>query len=185
MCMEPYQGPGASPGDILDRTLNREDVNDISERLLGLQNKPKLLSRALKLPLTVIDSVPKRTQTSEVLDALIYVIESLVRQVEPRPTWRLILDALKSQLMNEAALSKQIEEDIVPKSTCDSELPSATAGPQSTSTVDGLCSTQKKQPIAPAYRRSVSDGDSRRKSQTPIAGKFLGPIKSSPSIILA
>ena len=123
--IESHRAPapsGATPGGvegILDRRLNRDDVTDIVRRLVYVQRRAKTLGRLLKLPQHVVGSIPKLT--SDPQEPLFYIMERFVREVKPKPTWRLILAALKDNLMKECALAEEIEESLVPKTVSDSE----------------------------------------------------------------
>ena len=95
----------------MDRTLDSKDSTDIARRLVGLENKAQNLGRVLELPKYIIDITPPPSPATHA--AIIYIIEELVKQVEPRPTWRVILAALRDPLVGEAGLARDIERSLM------------------------------------------------------------------------
>ena len=91
----------------MDRTLNSNDSTDILRKLLGLEHKAQNLGRVLNLPKYIIDVTPQPNPVRHA--ATLYIIEELLKQVEPRPTWRVILAALRDPLVGEAGLARDIE----------------------------------------------------------------------------
>ena len=94
----------------MDRTLNSKDSTDIARRLVGLENKAQNLGRVLELPKCIIDITPKPNPVTHA--AILYIIDKLLEQVEPRPTWRVILTALRDPLVGEAGLAREIETSL-------------------------------------------------------------------------
>ena len=92
----------------MDRTLNSKDSTDIARRLVGLENKAQNLGRVLELPKYIIDITPPPSPA-----AILYIIGELLKQVEPRPTWRVILAALRDPLVGEAGLAREIETSLM------------------------------------------------------------------------
>ena len=117
----------------MDRTLDSKDSTDIASELLGLENKAQNLGRVLELPKYIIDITPLPSPVTHA--AILYIIDELLKQVEPRPTWRVILAALRHPLVGEAGLAREIETSLMEGSAV-STLPVAqpeltTAGHQS------------------------------------------------------
>ena len=98
----------ASGGDLLQPA----DVAEILEELLPAQNKSYELGLKFKLPRHELESINK--QHSEPKMRLLQVIYHLLDQVEPPPTWRTIVDALRSPLVDLPQLAKSVEEAHLP-----------------------------------------------------------------------
>ena len=56
-------------------------------------------------------------------DRLLQVIIAFLQQAEPRPTWRSIVDALKSPVVGLTALARRVEAAHFPHPTATHELP--------------------------------------------------------------
>ena len=95
----------------MDRTLNSKDSTDIARRLVGLENKAQNLGRVLELPKYIIDITPPPSPVTHA--AILYIIDELLKQVEPSPTWRVILAALRDPLVGEAGLAREIETSLM------------------------------------------------------------------------
>ena len=108
-----------------DKTLTPNDAVKVLEELLPAQNQCYVLGLKLGLAVHVVDGVHKNYQTQH--DRLLHIIIAFLNGVEPRPTWRVIVDALRSPGVNLPALAKRVEEahfpgptstrDVVPRST--------------------------------------------------------------------
>ncbi|CAI8030167.1 hypothetical protein GBAR_LOCUS17108, partial [Geodia barretti] len=140
---------------VLDKRLNKDDAVDIVRQLLDVQNKAKTLGRLLKLPRAIIEVTPQLTGDPQA--PLFYIIDEFLKQVDPRPTWRLILNALRDPLIGEHSLAQEIEMSLTPDITSPS-LPAAslsqssfpTSVPNSTSPADVLQSTTAAAALLPA-----------------------------------
>ena len=106
----------------MDRTLNSKDLPDILRKLLGLENKAQNLGRVLELPTYTINNTPPPNPVNHA--ATSYIIDELLKQVEPSPTWRVILAALRDPLVGEAGLARDIETSLM-ESSAVSTLPVA------------------------------------------------------------
>ena len=96
----------------MDEILSREDVAFIVEKIIGVQAKSEVLGRRLKVQSYRVDSILQQYRDPQ--DQLFHIIDEFVRQVEPKPTWRTILEALRSPLIGEAALAQEIQMDLFP-----------------------------------------------------------------------
>ena len=74
------------------------------EELLEAQNHAKYIGLKLKVPQHVLDGT-----YSEPRERLYAVIMEYLKQVEPRPTWRGIVNSLRSSLVNLPPLALKIE----------------------------------------------------------------------------
>ena len=90
----------------MDRTLTREDVPKIVEMLLDIQHKARILGLVLKLPRETVVSIQNN---SDQMDHLFDVIDEFVKLKEPRPTWRVIVKALRSPIIGVQRLADMIE----------------------------------------------------------------------------
>ena len=50
-------------------------------------------------------------------DRLLHIILAFLRQAEPRPTWRVIVDALRNPLVNRTVLAERVEAAHFPDPT--------------------------------------------------------------------
>ena len=106
--------------EIFDKTLTPDDAVDVTEKLLPAQNKSYMLGLKLKLPQHEVEAIHLRY--TEPRYHLLHVIMKFLNQEEPGPTWRVIVEALRSPLVGESALAKEIESDFFiaapPVTTC-------------------------------------------------------------------
>ena len=63
---------------------------------------------ALKVPLELLNR--KREESRNQRDLLVWIIEEFLRQDNPRPTWRIIVEALRSPMVQRPKLAKIIED---------------------------------------------------------------------------
>ena len=91
----------------VDETLCPDDAGNIVEEILEAQNHSSFLGLRLGLPLHVVEAIHSRYQDPK--DRLLHVIIEFLKQAEPRPTWRVIVDALRSPLVNVTSLAKRVE----------------------------------------------------------------------------
>ena len=87
--------------------LSQNDDVEIVEELLPAKNKSVFLARKLKLPYYTVDALEK--QYTDPQERLYHIIAEFLKGVEPRPTWRVILDALRSPVVNLPRLAEDIE----------------------------------------------------------------------------
>ena len=139
---DPCQTIISAVDTVLEKRLNKDDATDIVRHLLDVQSKAKTLGRLLKVPKAIIDVTPQ--STSDPQAPLFHIIDECLKQVDPKPTWRLILNALRDPLIGEHSLAQEIEVSLT--MTSSSTLPGAhpsstTSVPLSTSTAYVLQST--------------------------------------------
>ena len=99
----------------MDEILSREDVAFIVEKIIGVQAKSELLGRRLKVQSYRVDSILQQYKDPQ--NQLFHIIDEFVRQVEPKPTWRTILEALGGPLIREASLAQEIQKNLFPDDT--------------------------------------------------------------------
>ena len=90
-----------------DETLTEDDTFEVLEELLPAQNQSFVLGLKLKLQVHDVEAI--YTKYSEPSDRLLHVIIAVLRQAEPGPTWRAIINALKNPVIGLAALAKRLE----------------------------------------------------------------------------
>ena len=66
-----------------------------------------MLGLELQIPLHVVESI--EATHLEHRDRLLHVLIEFAKQLEPRPTWRVIIDALKSPTVNLSYLAGRVE----------------------------------------------------------------------------
>ena len=98
----PYQPNSVDKEQLLDDN----DVIRIVEEICSVQTQSITLGYLLKIPGPVLDSIHQDYTRSQ--DRLIRVIREFVNRIEPRPTWRVIVEALKSPLIRKQRLAKKI-----------------------------------------------------------------------------
>ena len=87
--------------------LNPGDVPDVVCEILDVGTKSDIFGRVLKLPKATVDSIYQKY--SDPRDRLFGVIDEFMKQVEPPPTWRVILEALRNPLIGQYRLAQEIE----------------------------------------------------------------------------
>ena len=91
----------------MDETLSESDAAEILEELLPAQNQSYVLGMKLKLPLHEVEAI--HLKYLDPRERLLHVIISFLRQAEPRPTWRVIVEALRNPIVNLPALARRVE----------------------------------------------------------------------------
>ena len=92
--------------------LTVDDVLKVFEELLPAQDQSYELGLKLNLPPHEVESI--HSTYTEPGKRLLQVIIQFLNQLEPRPTWRVIVDALKSSVVNLPQLGRAIEEKYFP-----------------------------------------------------------------------
>ena len=95
-----------------DLTLNQEDVPKVVCEILEVQTKSKTFGRVLGLPRVTVDSIHQ--QNIDPQECLFGVIDEFVKQVEPLPTWKVIVEALRNPLICQHRLAQEIESKYCP-----------------------------------------------------------------------
>ena len=99
--------PFAEADAFKDGILNQEDVPKVVCEILEVQTKSKTFGRVLGVPKVTVDSV--HLQNSDPQECLFGVLDEFVKQVEPPPTWRVILEALRNPLIGQHRLAHNVE----------------------------------------------------------------------------
>ena len=91
-----------------DELLTPDDALDLLEELLPAKIRSHELGLALKLQRKVVDDIHKKI--SDPRRRLFRVLHEFSSQSEPRATWRVIVDALRSREVHLPALADRIEK---------------------------------------------------------------------------
>ena len=102
-----FSAPPVGVDGFKDKILSQDDVPDVVCEILDVRTKSDKFGRVLKLPKATVDSVYQ--QYSDPQDRLFAVLDEFVKQVEPPPTWRVILEALRNPLIGQHRLAQEIE----------------------------------------------------------------------------
>ena len=92
----------------MDTTLTRRDLVGVAEELYyDVRAKSKILGLVLGLEKSTVDAIG--AEYRDPADQLVQVIAEFLEQKEPTPTWRVIVNALRSRLIDMNALAEKIE----------------------------------------------------------------------------
>ena len=98
-----------------DETLSTDDAACLLDELLEARNKSRIFGLKLNLPLHVVDAIQSTYSLPE--DCLLQVLIEFTKQTDPRPTWRVIADALRSPAVNLPRLAEKVEAAHFPDPT--------------------------------------------------------------------
>ena len=111
----------ACAAPAVDETLKSDDVSEILDELVEAQNHSYRLGLKL-LPTYKVEAIHRQYQDPE--DRLLHIFLAFTKQIQPRPTWRVIVEALRSPSVNLPTLAARVEaahfhetHDVVPKPT--------------------------------------------------------------------
>ena len=98
-----------------DELLTPKDAVNVLGEILEAENYPFVIGLKLNLPLQVVDAICEKH--SQPRERLLQVIIEFTKQVEPRPTWRAIIAALRSSAVDLPQLAMKVEAAHFPDST--------------------------------------------------------------------
>ena len=104
-----------------DETLTQGDAVSVLDEIVEAQNDAYVIGLQLKLPVHEVKSI--HSMYTHPRDRLLHVLIEFSKQIEPRPTWRAIVDALKSPSVDLTQLAERIEA-----AHCPVHVPTCTAG---------------------------------------------------------
>ena len=107
-----------------DKTLTEDDAMDIFEEILPAQNESYKFGLKLKLPAHEVDSIHKTI--SRPSDQLLAVIMRFLKETDPSPSWRVIVNALRSPAVNQLQLASKVEAAHFPDLTSTRDVPQDT-----------------------------------------------------------
>lgn len=111
-----FSRPTGGGGVLLDQG----DVADVLEELLEAQTQSYELGLRLKLKIHVLDAIHKEETSSK--KCLLKVLAEFLKQTDPPPTWRVIIEALNSRTVNLPKLAKKLETTHFPVPTSTEDL---------------------------------------------------------------
>ena len=91
----------------VDRILTENDAHSIFQELMEAQNEAHLLGLKWNIPPHEIEAI-KREHPKQI-DILLNIILKFLRQADTPPTWRVIVDALRSPTVNLTRLALKVE----------------------------------------------------------------------------
>ena len=97
----------------VDETLTPDDASKILEELLEAQNESLMLGLGLNLRLHEVEAIHGRYSDPRV--RLLYIIIAFLKQ--EKPSWRVIVQALRNPIVSLPALARRVEEAHFPDPT--------------------------------------------------------------------
>ena len=94
--------------------LTPDDAGMILDELFEARNQSYVLGLVLKLPLDKVEAIHSQYQNPG--ECFIRVVVAFLRQTEPRPTWRVIVNALRSRVVDLPDLARRVEAAHCPDS---------------------------------------------------------------------
>ena len=107
----------------VDESLTPDDAVNVLEEILEAMNQSQFLGLKLNIPDHIVTGI--HTQYSDPKKHLYYVLVEFLKQVDPRPTWRAIVDALRSPVVNLPQLAMRVEAAHFPDPTATHATPPA------------------------------------------------------------
>ena len=113
-----------------DEILTPDDAADILEEILDAQNKSYFLGLKLKVAQSEVEAIHE--MYTDPPERLLHILIAFLKGVEPKPTWRVIVEALRSPAVKLPALAEKVNEahfsntstrDIVSRMCCDYSFP--------------------------------------------------------------
>ena len=91
----------------VDRTLTPSDAGEVLKELLDASSQSYSLGLQLGLSTQVVDGIHKAYSNRE--ECILHIIQEFLKLLEPRPTWKVIVEALRSSAVNLPAMAKKIK----------------------------------------------------------------------------
>ena len=107
-------------------SLSIDDLKELQERLFGVSNKWYDIGLQLLLSANDLDSIEANSNSTQ--HCLREMLKRWLRRVNPHPTWKAVVDALKSVVVGEQWLAQQLEEALYCKQDKTRSLSSAQPG---------------------------------------------------------
>ena len=110
-----------------DETLTPNDAAKVLQEISDAQNQSYILGLTLGLPQAEVEAL--HSTYSKPRECLLHIIIQFLKGIEPRPTWRVIVDALRSPAVNLPALANRVEAAHFPDPTsARDDVPAETTG---------------------------------------------------------
>ncbi|CAI8041778.1 hypothetical protein GBAR_LOCUS23179 [Geodia barretti] len=112
--------------EALDKTLTEADTEEIVENLASAHTQSFVLGIRFNLPLHEVEAI--HSEYLDIHGRFLQIILAFLKQQNPKPTWRVIIEALRSPIVNLPGLADELEAQEVVHVTpsTDSEM---SAGP--------------------------------------------------------
>ena len=94
--------------------MTPDDVGEVLDEIIEAQNQSYVIGLKLKLPEYKVESIHSRY--TDPCKRLLQVLIEFTKQIEPKPTWRVIVDVLKSPSVNLTHLAREVERKHCPVS---------------------------------------------------------------------
>ena len=107
-----------------DEPLTPDDAVNVLEEILEAQNQSRFLGLKLNVPDYIVTGI--HTHYTDPKDRLYYVLVEFLKQVEPRPTWTAIINALRSPAVNLPQVAMRVEAAHFPDPTTQHSSPATT-----------------------------------------------------------
>ena len=91
----------------LDSIMDPDDATEILQEIVEVKDKSETFGHLLRVPRVLLYSF--RQEYNDPQDHLLHVIDEFLKGVNPRPTWRVIIDALRHPLLKYYELAQEIE----------------------------------------------------------------------------
>lgn len=91
-----------------EETLTPDDAGQILNEILQAETASYILGLQLMLPLHTVDNIFADYDNTR--KRFLQVIIAFLRRVEPRPTWRVIVNALRTPAVDLPALANTVEQ---------------------------------------------------------------------------
>lgn len=95
-----------------DETLSPDDAIHILEEILEAQIQSRYLGLKLNIPEHEVTSI--HTRYANPKDCLYHILVEFLKQIDPRPTWKVIIAALRSPAVNLPQLAEKLEATHIP-----------------------------------------------------------------------
>ena len=115
-----------------DETLSPDDAIHILEEILEAKNQSRYLGLKLNIPEHDVTGIHQRY--SDPKDCLYYILVEFLKRLDPRPTWKVIIAAIKSPAVNLPQLAMKLETRHIPDLRATRDIP------PETTTNTGRCS---------------------------------------------
>ena len=110
-----------------DDPLTPDDAVNVLEKIIEAQNHSRFLGLKLNVPDYIVTGI--HTHYTDPKERLYYVLVEFLKQVDPRPTWRAIVAALRSPAVNLPQLAMRVERGHFPDPTATCDEPPETTVP--------------------------------------------------------
>ena len=88
--------------------LRLDDLSTVLEELHEARTKWYCIGLKLKVPVDTLDSI--KAQSDNPSECLLQALKHWLKMVDPKPTWQVLVDALRSHLVEEHQLANTIED---------------------------------------------------------------------------